>query len=107
MVAPTQATEWTWPADVLAFADEHGLTPYLEPVREMTRRIFPGQQPEAEMTADCEIPDERYITLWVKVTDLTVEQLGTVRDKWYAELRDICSRERESGFFLGMEGSPQ
>jgi len=40
----------------------------------------------------------------VDVTGLTVEQLGASREQWYAELRHICGRDRESGFFLGMEG---
>ena len=59
MSTPTRTREWIWPADVLAFAGERGLTPYLEPVLTLTRRIFPERMTETEMTADYEIPDER------------------------------------------------
>ena len=70
----------------------------------MTRQIFPGRPISVEATADYEIPDERYITVWVDVTGLTVDQLGAAEDQWYAQLRQLCSREREAGFYLGMEG---
>src|SRR5208283_723933 len=105
MTAPTRAREWIWPADVLTFAAEHGLAPYLEPVLEMTRRLFPGRAIATEVTADYEIPDERYITVWVNVTGLTVEQLGAAEDAWYAQLRQLCSRKNESLFYLGVEGN--
>ena len=106
MATPTTPTAagWTWPADVLAFAAERGLTSYLEPVLEMSRRVFPGRRITAEMAADYEIPDERYITVWVDVTGLAAKQLGDQSDCWYAELREICGRDRESRFHLGMEG---
>ena len=105
MTAPTRSREWTWPADVLAFAADLGLTQDLEPVLVMTRRIFSGRHMTAEMAADYEIPDERYITVWVDVTGLTVDQLGDHSDRWYAGVREICGRDRESRFHLGMEGS--
>ena len=104
MAIATPMTGWTWAPEVLAFAGEHGLTPYLEPVLALTRRIFPGRPITAEMTADYEIPDERYITVWVDVTGLTADQLGDQSDRWYAGVREICSRDRESLFHLGMEG---
>lgn len=107
MATPTTPTvaDWTWPTPVLAFAAEHGLTPYLEPVLEMTRRAFPGRPITAEMTADYEIPDERYVAVWVDVTGLTADQLGDQSDRWYSGLREICGRDREERFYLGMEGS--
>lgn len=104
MATPTTATSWTWPAEVLAFAAEQGVTAYLEPVLEMTRRLFPDRPITAEVAADYEIPDERYITVWVEVTGLTVDQLGDRSERWYAGLREIGGRDRESWFHLGMEG---
>lgn len=104
MAAPTATAEWTWPPDVLAFAAAHDLTPYLEPVLEMTRRLFPGRRLMAEVTADYEIPDECYVTIWVEVPDLTTEQLLTTQDQWYDELRRQCGLEDAYWFYLGMHG---
>jgi hypothetical protein len=102
MTAPAHPTELT--AEVTAFAEEHGLAPFLEPVFEMTRQIFSGRRVIAETTADYEIPEERYITVWVDVTGLTADAIGDHSDRWYAALRQICGRPRESLFHLGMEG---
>jgi hypothetical protein len=48
---------WIWPDDVLAFAAEAGLTPFLEPVLAMTQRLFPGRVLRAALEVDWEIPD--------------------------------------------------
>ena len=58
MATAIPGTDWTWPPEVLALADEQGLAPYLEPVVAMTRQIFPGRPISVEATADYEIPDE-------------------------------------------------
>jgi hypothetical protein len=93
------------PGDVAAFAQQHGVTTYVEPVLEMTRQIFPGRRVTAERTADFEIPDACYTTVWVDVTGLTADTIGDHSDRWYAALRQICGRARESLFHLGMEGT--
>lgn len=102
MTAATR--EWNCPADVFTFADEQGLTPYLGPVQQMTQRIFPGRPIETMLTADPEIMDERYLTIWVEVPELPVEQYTAVREQWYAALHQLCPRGLDRLFFLGMHG---
>ena len=35
------ATEWSWPADVLAFAAQNQAQAYLDPLRDLLRRLYP------------------------------------------------------------------
>jgi DNA-directed RNA polymerase specialized sigma24 family protein len=104
MTTPTSTQQWTWPADVLAFADEQGVRAYLDPVLEMTRQLLPGRLSAVEMAADYELPNERCITFWADINGLTVVEIGDVTDRWYAEVRQLVSRARASCFHLGMHG---
>jgi hypothetical protein len=105
MTVPGRARPWACPPDVLAFAEEKSLGQYLEPLLEMTRRTFPGRFMSVSMQADGEIPDERYIAVWVKITGLSVAQLAEAEDRWYAEMRQLCSRAHETFFYLGAQGN--
>jgi hypothetical protein len=103
VTAPARAIEWMWPANVLAFADEHQLTAYLEPVLEMTRQLFPGRVREAVLEADWEIP-ERYITIDVDITGLDVGQIGATRNRWLTELCRVCPANQIFLFHIGLVG---
>lgn len=100
MATAAPATGWTWPADVQAFAADHNVTPELEPVLQLTRRLFPDRFIGAEMKADYEMPDERYITIWVNSAGLTLEQLRAAETAWHSELRRQCLHDRDRCFFL-------
>lgn len=105
MTAPTRTTERAWQADVLSFADARGLTGYLDPVLGTTRRLFPGRNVEVAMQADREIPDDRYIAVWVDGAGMTADQLLATERQWATEVRQLCSGGEDRWFFLGMYGS--
>ena len=52
--APTAET-WTWPPDVLAFAAAQGVSAYLDPLLDATRRVFPGTSLETVVEDDPEV----------------------------------------------------
>lgn len=101
MTAPTATAHWTWPPDVLAFAVEHNLTPYLEPVLTMTRQLFPGRLVRSVIEVDWEIPDHRCLAFDIAVTGLAPEEMVAGRCRWAAELRRICPGSRDLKFYLG------
>ena len=70
----------------------------------MTRRIFPGRRLDTALEADWEVPNERYLAIWVDATGLTAEQLLAAERRWTTELRQQGWRGAEHWFFLGMEG---
>jgi hypothetical protein len=105
MTAPARTTESAWPVDVLALAGEKGIMAYLDPVAGMTQQIFPGRSVRVSLQADHEIAEERYVTVWVNVTGLSIDLVAEAEEHWYRNLRQICSRAYESLFYLGMEGN--
>jgi len=61
------------PLDVLEFATEQALVPYLRPLLFMTRCIFPDEPIRLRLEEDPEIANLRTIVIEVDVTDWTVE----------------------------------
>jgi hypothetical protein len=101
MAAPTSSA--LFPADVLEFAAHTGVLAFLERVQEITQRIFPGHAMDVTVTADPEIADERYLTVWVEVPEWTADQFTAARDRWYSELNQVCPDQRGC-FYLAMHG---
>jgi len=89
MVSP--ATDWHWPADVLAFAKQEHVEGYLEPLLAVLRRLYPtAQVMRAELDEDPEIRDERHITFEVRVPQRDIPDYIAATDLWYDELIRIC-----------------
>jgi len=89
-VAPTAAM-WTWPPDVKAFAAQQGVSDYLEPMLEVTRRVFPNAQRTAVyLEDDWEIPDVRTIVFHVLEAGLSSDQYVEARHRYLEASFEIC-----------------
>src|SRR5262245_9842164 len=90
--------------EVLTFAAEQGVSAYLHPVVEMTRRLFPDARKMAVyVEEDLEIPDERTLVFDVEVAGLGPEQYVEARLRWGRELFAICPAPLVCVFGLGLE----
>jgi hypothetical protein len=92
MSAPvTTPAVWQWPAEVLTFAAERQLQPYLDPLLDVTRRVFPTlRHLEVTVEDDPEIRDERYIVFWVKVPQTDIPNFVEAVHRWDDEVRPLC-----------------
>ena len=80
----------TFPADVSAFAAESGVTDYLIPVYEMTRRVFPtAGRIKAVLEYDPEIEGERCIVFEVVTGPLESSHAVDLRWEWSRDLFKI------------------
>jgi hypothetical protein len=78
------------PADVIAFAAEHGAADYVMPIVDMTRGVFPDAPITPRVEEDAEVPEERYILVEVNVAELGVDQLVEAQQQWSAGLFVHC-----------------
>jgi hypothetical protein len=87
MAAPVVPTmEWQWPPDVLAFAAEHMLEPYLGPLLELARRVFPdARQLTVYVDQDPELRDVQSIVFDIQVVGWDLERLHAARKEWGRE----------------------
>ena len=92
MAAPAKTEiSWQWPADVLAYAAEHQVQPYLEPLLQILRRIFPtARWIKAYLQDDPEFRDDWHIVFDVQVEGLNLAQARTAREQWNHELFRVC-----------------
>lgn len=103
MAAPAAKTEWQWPADILAFAAEHQVQPYLDPLLEATRRIFPtARWVKVYLEEDPEIRDDWHIVFDVQVK-LSVDEAHQARATWNREAFRICPAPLVCTFRLCMD----
>lgn len=93
------------PPDVAAFAAERGLTPYLEPVIQLTDRVFPGRRREVFVEADMEIADLRWIAIGVDLTGLSVDEMLARENTWTKEIFSHCPSTHVCDFVLAVEAS--
>lgn len=104
MTLPTTAPLPSFPADVIDFAAECGVTDDLIPVYEMTRRVFPTAQRVAPVLEyDPEIAGLRWIVLEVEISGLTVEQYADLHWQWSGELFKICPSTHVCCFALRLD----
>src|SRR5262245_26160934 len=75
---PAAWANWTWPDDVTAFAKEHEVETYLEPLKDVLARLFPtAKRARVILEVDPELRDDRHITFKIDVPD---EDIGDVSD---------------------------
>src|SRR5262245_51363349 len=90
------------PPDVLAFAGEQGVSAYITPLVEMTRRVLPHTPMTVLLDEDPEIRDLRRIVLEIDVTGLDEDQLFAGQNRWTEGLFQICPSTHAHLFVLGM-----
>ncbi len=92
MSAPvTTATAWQWPADVLAFAAQHQVQPYLDPLLEVLRRLFPtALQLQVYLEEDPEIRDDWHIIFDMQVPRQDVPNFVEAMRRWHEESFRCC-----------------
>jgi hypothetical protein len=103
-VAPTTAT-WTWPPDVKELAAEWGVTAYLEPVYEMTRRIYGNAPVTVLVDEDPEIANDRRILMEANVTAWDVPRMVDAQNQWCDEIYNCCPSTHVGFFRLGLAAS--
>jgi len=100
-VAPIAAT-WTWPPDVATLAAKLGVTQYLQPVDEMTRRVYSGSPVTVRVDEDPEIPEDRHILFEADVTGWDVPQMVEAQNRWAEGIFDCCPATHVWVFRVGM-----
>ncbi len=99
-----QASTLTVPPEVLAFAEEQGVSAYLPAVLAMTQRLFPDARRMAVLVEDDpEIANDRHIVLEVDVCGLDPAGYVEVDWRWGRELFQICPAPVVCVFRLGLE----
>ena len=107
-MTPTTATPLPIPAvspEVLAFAEQEGVTAYLPAVLEMGRRIFPTAPMAVIIEGDPEIANDWHIVIEVAVPDLSADRLFALREQWIREIFEHCPSTHVCVFRLGMVSS--
>ncbi len=93
-----------FPADVTAFAAECGVTDFLIPVYEMTRRVFPtARRITPVLEYDPEIEDSRCIVFEIVTGPLEASHAVDLRWEWSRELFKVCPATHVCDFGLHME----
>jgi hypothetical protein len=98
----TPAALPTVPPDVLQFAAESGVSEYLYPVLEMTRRILPHAPLTVLVEGDPEIADDWHIVIEADTRDFDAEQLYTTQRQWTGEIFRHCPATHVCVFRLGL-----
>jgi hypothetical protein len=94
----------TLPADVIAYAAEHGVEQFLLPHLEITKRHFPSaRRIMVVLEEDPEIANMRYIVYWVEVSGLGVSQAVEAHHAWVRDSLQCCSPPIDSPFVLHMD----
>ena len=90
------------PAEVTAFAAEHGVADYVTPLLELTRSLFPTARIQMLVEEDAEIPELRYIEFRVDFGGMTVEEIVETRHRWSVGLFERCPATHARYFCLGV-----
>src|SRR4051794_10339246 len=79
--------DWHWPDDVRAFAAEHQVNGYLEPLREALARLFPtAKSAKVILELDPELRDDRHVTFKVDVPDVDIPDYVAAKHAWHDEV---------------------
>lgn len=93
----------TFSPEVLAHAAEVGVAAYLEPVLEMTRRLFPAARRVGVLVEDDpEIAGVRFLVIEVDVAGLDPNQAAGAQRQWTQELFRCCPSTHVNYFCLGL-----
>jgi len=99
----TPDTKAHWSPDVVAFAVQHNVDGYLDPLLETLRKQFPTTlATEVLLEEDPEIRDDRHIVFDVLVPGADVPDYVEAKRRWHRELFRICPAPLVSVFRLGL-----
>jgi hypothetical protein len=85
------ATAWQWPADVLAFATQHQVQGYLDPLLQALQQLFPtARSLRVFLEDDPEIRDDWHIVFEVRVSSADVPDPRAATRTWHREFSQIC-----------------
>ena len=98
LIAPDPAV---FPADVLAFAAERGVTEYLVPLYDLAKRCFPGADVAVEFESDYEIEGLNWVVFAVTVNHWDLERIQAAYRMWLAAFSDTCPPDVSAAFVLG------
>jgi hypothetical protein len=88
---PVPAAPWTWPADVVEFAEHEKVRGYLDPLRQAIDRIYPtARSVKVYVSEDPEIRDDRHIVFDVHVPEVDLADFRAAKRRWHDELFRIC-----------------
>jgi hypothetical protein len=88
--------------ELLAFATEQGVMPYLRPVLEMTSHVFQGRPMTVYVDEDPEIANDRHIVIDVEVTGFDAEQMFACQQDWIHHIFQKCPATHVCVFRLGL-----
>jgi hypothetical protein len=102
-VASVPVTGYPWPADVLEFAATQKVAPYLEPLLEATRTLFPTAEVKVFFERDVSLPEE-YIVFEVHVPLPDASDYLAANHKWLQEIHRICPAPLHIAFAFSLMG---
>jgi hypothetical protein len=83
-------TKWTWPPDVLAYAARHQVSQYLDPLLEMTQRLFPTGSLRISVYFDRELREVSWIALDAEVPRSDVGDYVEAVHRWNDQAAQLC-----------------
>lgn len=98
LTAPDPAV---FPADVLAFAAERGVTDYLVPLYDLAKSCFDGADVAVRYETDPDIAGLDWVCYEVAAIDWNAGRYRDAKDRWHAEYLQLPSAVREA-FVLGV-----
>ncbi len=90
------------PADVAAFAAEHGVADYVAPLLELTRSLFPAGPITMLVGEDAEEPQLRFIEIRVGIEGLAADDVVAAHHEWSVGLFHRIPATHARYFCLGM-----
>lgn len=82
--------QFAWPRNLMEFARREGVADQLDPLLEMTHRVFDNAaRVEVSLDPDGDLPNLHAITFHVWVRNLTVETIREFENRWYKERRSM------------------
>ena len=104
----TSAPPWQWPADVVAYAATFNLAQYLEPLRELTLRLFPTAVSfRAYLDPDPEIRDLTFLIFEVIVPECDIPNWLQAKHLWDDEAYRILPRPYQCPLVLDLGTTKQ
>lgn len=79
------------PDDVMACAQRDGVAAYVNPILEMTRRLFPEAPMAIVYRPDPEVADLHFLCIEVAIPDdAEVDELVAAQQRWIEQTLTIC-----------------
>ena len=91
--------------EVRAFAQENGVTDYLHPVLEMTRRLFAEATLCLCLEDDPEMLDDRHLVIGVRAPGMDIARAVDARYQWHAGLYECCPAPSVPVFRLALKSA--